>query len=313
MMNEKIKYARKAERERVEAESFTHRVYLVEDSRKAICKKLLMNAEHNFHKALEPNSPTLQGGKKTRSWVHAHLGATQYRLAWLVDETYNKLCESRENFKAALGLRDKYAWAYAHRGESYLALALLKCRNSSLEGPSAEEYFKSSIHSFRSAIVYDRDYGWAHAHMGAAFRARSLTSARENDDPKSAIAAFNNALEIDPDYMWAKSYKVTMQRFVASIAREDRQFELSANWFAKAFYELGDVMTQQPDIFAEMSILDVTGPDEEDDLLSMYNNAMNLLRGGKMDKAVKEIRKFYKKASELMPFNLESKGGVSNE
>lgn len=188
---------------------------------------------------------------ETYSWALAHLAATlraqnEYSEAL---HLFDQLFERPGN--------ERYAWAYAQRGETY---RLLGTQRYTSDLPQAIHLFERSIQDHDRATQLHEGYAWAYAHRGATYRELGYyyehTYANQQGDPirateyyEKAHVDFSRAIALNDSYAWAYAYRSVacrcLKRFDEAISDLQHALLLDPKIFFDPLYQQGMLLRLQ--------------------------------------------------------------------
>jgi tetratricopeptide (TPR) repeat protein len=110
------------------------------------------------------------------------------------------------NFNCAIVLNPNYAWAIAHRGETYRQM----------------KRYEKALADFSRSLTLKPGHAWTFAHRGASHYKLKYYH--------DALTDINQAIKLQPNYPWALVYRVNlhirMERYEAALVDFDRAIAL---------------------------------------------------------------------------------------
>ncbi len=110
------------------------------------------------------------------------------------------------NFNCAIDLNPHYAWAIAHRGETYRQM----------------KRYEKALADFSRSLTLKPGHAWTLAHRGASHYKLKYY--------QDALADINQAIKLQPDYPWALVYRINlyiiMERYEEALIDFDRAIAL---------------------------------------------------------------------------------------
>jgi tetratricopeptide (TPR) repeat protein len=127
-------------------------------------------------------------------------------------------------------LEPNYAWAIAHRGETYRLM----------------KRYEQAIADFSPSLALNPKHAWTLAHRGSCYY--------QLKQYRNALVDINQAIDLQPDYPWALVYRINlyirMERYEEALVDFDRAIALDdtiiAHWPGELSQLPGSAVTLSP-------------------------------------------------------------------